>query len=379
MKRLGNWALIDIETTGIDPTYDEIIDIGFLQFDGTTLVKQYSSLVRSHTKIPQFIQKLTGISEDSLGAAPRWDDVKKELINLQNHDLLAHNSDFEEKFLDNDFSRLLNTEEREKFHDSMYYLGLLFPGRAQLNLEAFITDFKIADKEIHRGLEDSIDLLKVLLVATALVQQSASRLDHLKNLFKDFPELWYSRLLYLDEDELVKIASAVDFDLSAHMALLAPTDLAGQQQGEKVEVSSEFSGKNIQNLLQDEEQMQKLFPGYVHRAPQEQMALKVGQSFKNNIHALIQAPTGTGKTLAYLLPSFLKVLDEKSQVLIATGTKALQTQAVEQDIPMALKMFSKQKDQLKIVKLIGSQNHLCELFFRNKTQGELFSFSEEFQ
>ena len=43
---LGNWAVIDLETSGVNPNDDSIIDVGFLQFEGTKLVRKYNSLVR---------------------------------------------------------------------------------------------------------------------------------------------------------------------------------------------------------------------------------------------------------------------------------------------------------------------------------------------
>ena len=57
---LGQWALIDIETSGIDSSYDQILDIGFLQFDGSELVRTYESLVRYDAEVPHIIKKLTG-------------------------------------------------------------------------------------------------------------------------------------------------------------------------------------------------------------------------------------------------------------------------------------------------------------------------------
>ena len=80
---LGNWSLVDIETTGIDPHYDQIIDIGFLQFEGTKLVKTYSSLVRSDVVLSQFIQRLTGIKPAQVRKAPTWDEVKYEVASLE--------------------------------------------------------------------------------------------------------------------------------------------------------------------------------------------------------------------------------------------------------------------------------------------------------
>ena len=88
MAELGQWALIDIETTGIDAVYDNIIDIGFLQFDGTKLVREYSSLVYSDIKLSQFIQKLTGIKQAQIDKAPHWSKVEPELLSLDGHALI---------------------------------------------------------------------------------------------------------------------------------------------------------------------------------------------------------------------------------------------------------------------------------------------------
>ncbi len=85
MNSLGRWAVIDIETTGIDPNYDAIIDLGFLQFEGTKLIKSYSSLVRTDIKLSQFIQKLTGIKQKDVEKAPHWSKVEPELLELAGH------------------------------------------------------------------------------------------------------------------------------------------------------------------------------------------------------------------------------------------------------------------------------------------------------
>ena len=95
------WAIIDLETSGVNPLNESIIDVGFLQFSGTQLVEKYSSLVqfpRRHqadTHLSQFIQRLTGISEKALKKAPPWETVEKDLYPLQGHQLIAHNAGFE--------------------------------------------------------------------------------------------------------------------------------------------------------------------------------------------------------------------------------------------------------------------------------------------
>ena len=96
---LGLWSVIDIETTGVNPGTDEIIDLGFYQFEDTKLVRTYSSLVRCENPVSSFITKLTGISNELIKRAPMWAQVEPDLLLLEGHSLLAHNSNFEESFL----------------------------------------------------------------------------------------------------------------------------------------------------------------------------------------------------------------------------------------------------------------------------------------
>lgn len=371
MASLGKWAVLDIETTGIDASYDQIIDLGFLQFEGTKLVKKYSSLVRTDVKLSQFIQKLTGIRQEQINKAPHWSHVEPELLELEGHHILAHNSDFEESFLNKYFEQMGIDREQEYFHDSIYLLALLFPERGSLNLESFLIDLGIADHEEHRGLSDSIDLLKVMLLSAFITGQDREFLEFARNLLEDFTyeELWTKKFLDLTADELKEIADEIDFDLEAafdnYKILKEKSSIPYQAQKN---VPLEFSGENIKNILRDEGSLKEKIPHYSFRESQEKLSLRVGQSFLNGIHSLVQAPTGTGKTIGYLLPSVLLAKSKKEQVLISTGTKALQNQALTKDIPLVFDMLDLGKTDLNILRLIGSSNHYCELMFRNENQ-----------
>ncbi len=387
MASLGKWALIDIETTGIDPTYDQIIDLGFLQFDGTKLIQKYSSLVRTDVVLSQFIQKLTGIKQNDIKNAPSWDKVKLDMFDLEGHTLLAHNSDFEKMFLEKYFDEL-DTEEfaREKYQDSMYYLSLLFPERSSLNLEGFMIDLGIADKEEHRGLADSIALLQVVLVGTMLAKKDTEFLSKLQQTMLEFndDEIWYKNFLYLDENALYELAETIDFDLKEKVDLYIEKtrdkDFFERKSTDKANL--DFSGKNIQDILRNEDRLKNIFDGYSFRPAQEKMSLKVGQAFKNKIHALIQAPTGTGKSLGYLLPSFLMAKQFHTQVLVSTGTKTLQAQAINKDIPAVFDILGMDKSELNVIRMVGSNNHLCELMYQNEKSNDLISqmngFEEKF-
>lgn len=383
MTSLDKWALIDIETTGIDPTYDSIIDIGFLQFEGTKLVKKYSSLVKTDIRLSQFIQKLTGISQKMVAKAPPWAKVEPELLELDGYSLIAHNAQFEQMFLEKYFDEIDQGQKREQYCDSMYYLSLLFPERSTLNLESFMIDFGIAEKEEHRGLADSVALLQVLLVATSLVKNDPELSAFIHQQLLDFSddEFWFKSFFGLSDDELLEIADQIDFDLigvvESYIDNYSKVDDFFDETSDGVDIN--FSGDNIKTILRDEKRMGEIFSGYSYRQAQESLALRVGQAFGNGIHSLIQAPTGTGKTLGYLLPAALMAKQNSTQVLVSTGTKTLQNQAVQKDIPQLHKILGLNKNELKVIRMVGSSNHFCELMYRNEKNEDLLMQMQTFE
>jgi ATP-dependent DNA helicase DinG len=378
---LGSWSVIDIETTGIHPANDEIIDLGFLQFEGTKLIRSYSSLVRPEHTVSSFITKLTGITNDHLKKAPLWTQVEPDLLTLESHSLLAHNAGFEESFLKRYFDKIPQENGRETYHDSMFYLALLFPQAATLNLESFINQLGIAEKEEHRGLADSRDLLKTLLLATYLTHHDREFRLKLSEVLVEFSsEFFYRKFFLLSAEELIEIAGEIDYPLEEAAKNYLLLNKSEPLQTDKFDrFHKDFSGQNIQNILRAEKDINEILPYYKYRAAQETLSVRVGQAFKNKIHALIQAPTGTGKTMGYLLPAFLFSMSEKETCLVATGTKTLQDQALAKDVPQ-MKRLLNLGEETKVVKLVGSSNHLCELLFREENEEPTFisAFGETF-
>lgn len=92
--------------------------------------------------------------------------------------------------------------------------------------------------------------------------------------------------------------------------------------------------------------------GYEHRAAQLQMAEAVQDAFENRHHAVVEAGTGTGKTLAYLLPAICS----GRRVVISTATKSLQEQLYQKDIPFLQKHFAR---DLRVAVMKGRSNFLC--------------------
>ena len=376
-EKLKNWAVIDIETTGLSPVQDEMIDIGWIQFEGTKKVKEFQSLIRTDIPLSKTIQKLTGIDQKMMRKAPLWTEVERELHELDCHTLVAHNSSFEESFLNPTFEG--NYLEGVEYADSLAYLGLLFPGTARLKLEGFNRAWGIREGENHRGFDDSMDLIKVMIISGLLIKREPSRALWLGQAFERFSmnDWWFYHFFNLETLELKALADEIEFEVNEPLdkAIGWWDEIRSTGQGTKYNAdlskAYSFSGEGIKDFYQKE---MKDSEELRYRSSQEELSLRVGQSFKNNIHSIIQAPTGTGKTIGYLLSAALFNREEGKQVLISTGTKTLQEQALKQDVPKVKELLGL-GEEFSVKKLIGSNNHLCELSY-SKEKDDLFVVSD---
>lgn len=98
--------------------------------------------------------------------------------------------------------------------------------------------------------------------------------------------------------------------------------------------------------------LSKRLQGFEYRENQISMAMAVTDSLTDGTPLLVEAPTGIGKTLAYLIPAILS----GKKIVISTGTKNLQDQVFEKDIPFLLKHFN---SELKVICFKGRRNYLC--------------------
>ncbi len=95
---------------------------------------------------------------------------------------------------------------------------------------------------------------------------------------------------------------------------------------------------------------------YEHRDGQVKMAAAVMKAFEDKRHLIVEAGTGTGKTLAYLVPAIAAALDKNQRIIISTGTKNLQEQLMEKDIPFLQKVMPK---KFKAAYMKGRSNYAC--------------------
>lgn len=130
-----------------------------------------------------------------------------------------------------------------------------------------------------------------------------------------------------------------------------------------------FLGEAEQAAIRaDYARLRETVPGFRVRAAQTRMIAAVARAFgRPNGAAVIEAPTGTGKSMAYLVPGLRLARARKKQLIIATATVALQEQLVERDIPMALAALG---EEARVVLAKGRQRYACVRNLLELTGGE---------
>ena len=134
---------------------------------------------------------------------------------------------------------------------------------------------------------------------------------------------------------------------------------------------------NIKNYFANDGILAKEIKGFEYRKEQEEMAHYIQDAINEDRKIIIEAGTGTGKTLAYLIPAIKWAVVNKKKVIIATNTINLQEQLLLKDIPLAKSII---KEDFSYVLVKGRSNYLCKRFFNELSIGrsiDIETFSME--
>lgn len=132
--------------------------------------------------------------------------------------------------------------------------------------------------------------------------------------------------------------------------------------------------KTISDYFRDGGKLSKSIPGFENRPEQLTMAEAVGRSLIDGGHLMVEAGTGTGKSMAYLLPAILWAVENDKTVVVSTYTKTLQDQIVRHDIPLLRQRLGL---SFRYALCLGHENYLSLRRLKRARQTGMFNDSRE--
>lgn len=269
------FAIIDIETTGGSPGRDRITEICVIQHDGLAVTNVYTTLINPDRYIPDFITKITNITNQMVENAPKFYQIAKEIIQLtEGRTFVAHNVAFDYGFIRAEYKSLGYTFDREQLC-TVKMSRKLIPGRKSYSLgnlcEAIGID--IAADERHRAEGDAVATAKLfdillakksedkVLRSKGLAEINTSRIDNVKvEILKRLPEecgVYY----YLDKDGgILYIGKSRNMRSRAIQHFASKDPKSRRWQNELYDVDFVKTGSDLVALLLESEEIKKHKP-----------------------------------------------------------------------------------------------------------------------
>jgi len=315
---LPEYVALDLETTGLDPARDRVIEIGAVAFTADKVTSTLERLVDPGRAVPDTVLRLTGIRQDELRGASAPGDALRELSEfVRGRQPVGHGARLDVDFL----ASAGFWEPEQQILDTLDIARILLPSAGSHSLPLLSTEMGFSQPRPHRALDDA-DATRQLLLR---LREEAVALDEgLKETMLALvaPYAWPVATFFAD-------------------ALTAPNPNPEPVVTSRVESARHGRGAEgppddaaaLAGLLGPEGPLAERLPGYEHRESQLQMLLAVAQIQARGGALVVEAGTGTGKSLAYLVPSLARAVGHRERVIVSTNTHTLQEQLMGKDLP----------------------------------------------
>jgi len=172
-KVVSDYCVVDTETTGLSPYFDDVIEIGILRIRNNIVVDQYSQLINPGYAIPKYISDLTGITNEMLEGQPSVHSVKDAVLSFVGNDLIVgHNTHFDMQFLANQFQIDLENE----YIDTVQFAKKLYPDLPNHKLTT-LTEYLGITSNSHRALRDCLSTKALLDCIVRKMQDKGLMVD----------------------------------------------------------------------------------------------------------------------------------------------------------------------------------------------------------
>ena len=348
---------LDLETTGLEQTRDRIIEAGAVKFRGDHVIDTFQTFVNPGRPIPEFVQRLTGISPSQVQRAPSFSSVGYQLEDfIGDAPVVGHNVLFDLGFLANQGLGLNNPA-----YDTWDLASALLPRSPQYSLRYLSGFFQVEHKDAHRALGDAAATHQVFVKLLRLAETlDPGLLAHLVSLA--VRSQWsIARLLSGLENGGPSSPGAVGLT-GLDLDSLAVT-LGRPEKRRRDSSLKSLDQEKIVGLLGTGGPFAGAFSGFEHRPEQEEMLAGVTRAIYRSRHLVVEGGTGVGKSMAYLLPAVLFAVSQGQRVVVSTNTINLQEQLLKKDIPALVSVLERaglvEKDTVKAALLKGRSNYLC--------------------
>ena len=343
------FAAVDLETTGLDPKQDQIIEIGIQIFDSANMMDQFSMLIDPHLDvgIPAHITDLTGITSDDLEGQPNIESVMSEVTKLlEGKIIVGHNIGFDLGFLS-----AAGFELTGSAFDTWELAYILDFDSPDYSLDTLLSRHNIYRAQAHRALDDAKATAELFIRLSDFIDNlSDSTIDIVKSLCIKAS---------LPFDEL--------FDSSVQLHALSPSKDPSEEKEQLRKIDLPNRGRDstsdISNIFAPTGSLAAYLEHYEERETQREMAEHVYGALTDSTNLMVEAGTGTGKSLAYLIPALRFSESTGKRVIVSTRTLNLQDQLLNKDAPLSLAAtdlpeFNEYRDPTVTV-LKGRANYLC--------------------
>ncbi|MGC8461168.1 MAG: helicase C-terminal domain-containing protein [Candidatus Dormibacteria bacterium] len=344
----GTLVAFDLETTGLSARKNRICEIGAVKFDPAgTVLDRYGSFANPAQPIPVPIQRLTGISDSMVQDAPPPFRVVEELHDFSvNAWFVGHGVPFDVSFCE--------AEHPGMFHDRVVLdtvdiARIVLPRLDRYSLTALSTLLAVDHDQPHRAWSDAEATMELFMVLCAVT--------------KRLPMEIFEELCSLAGSGATS-SLAYFFDW---IASCPPTQFSHVQIPQleaqpptvhhPVHPAAERSIQDVVDRALGPDGALAELKNYEYRPEQIEMAHAVSQACDRGQSLVVEAGTGTGKTLAYLTPVLASCMKESVRAVIATHTIALEHQLIDNDLPLARALLDA---PLTIALLKGRSNYLSK-------------------
>ena len=346
----------DLETTGLNPQLDRIIEIGLVRMENGVVTDSMQTLVNPGRLLSLKIKRITGISDHDLADAPNLAEVLPLVWDfIGDHPVAGHNVSFDLAFL----AAAKGAPLPNKAYDTLELARLLLPLESSFRLEALCRSLSIEQDKAHRALDDAratAFLLQELI--TQIQRLDLNILMQLNGFLLTANSTWYEYFRDLLNERLKSFPDQKIVDRAYWRAGARDGKQGRFPDYRKTDSRDrvELTGEMLESYWASGGPLSRAIPSYECRPQQDAMARSIAGAFNDESFLLLEAGTGVGKSMAYLIPGILWSLNNRERVVVATHTINLQEQLWRKDVPLLREVIDR---EFKAALVKGRQNYIC--------------------